>query len=129
MALDPIRELEQRAEEVATLQDATAVLETLLAEGFAVWEDGSLYYIRQLVDEVGGLKVHVYSREHAPPHFHVNGGGIDATFSILDCSLLKGQIQGRERRLIEWWHARSKPTLVETWNATRPSDCSVGPIE
>ena len=48
MALDPIRELEQRSEGMATLHDATAVLEALLSGGFAVWEDGSLYYIRPI---------------------------------------------------------------------------------
>ncbi|GGI53299.1 DUF4160 domain-containing protein [Oxalicibacterium solurbis] len=120
--------IEQKILETQSLEEATAALEHLLSGGYSVTPDGQIYYIRQLVAQVKGLRIEIFSREHPPPHFHVSGGGIDATFSIADCSLQEGKIGGRERALIEWWFERSRPILVSAWNATRPSDCPVGPI-
>ncbi len=122
-------EIEDRVIKAKSLEESLEVLEMLLSSGYSVWEDGSLYNIKQLVARVNGLKIEVFSREHPPPHFHISGGGIDATFSITDCEHLQGKIGGRERALVEWWHKRSKPTLVEAWNKSRPSDCPVGPIK
>ena len=122
-------EIEQRLTDSASLHENLRILEALLSEGFAVWTDGRLYRIKVFVAAIDGLKIEIFSREHPPPHFHLSGGDIDATFSILDCTRLTGQIGGREKRLIEWWHARSRRLLVETWNRTRPSDCPVGPIQ
>jgi hypothetical protein len=81
------------------------------------------------VDRHKGLQIHVYANEHAPPHFHVKGADVDASFTILDCTFLQGNIDGREQNLVKWWYERIKPQLVATWNATRPSDCPVGPIQ
>lgn len=120
--------IDQIFHEAHSLEEATAALEHLLSGGYSVTADGRLYNIRQLVARVNGLRIEIFSREHPPPHFHVRGGGVDATFSITDCSLQGGKIGGRERALIEWWFERSRPVLVSTWNSTRPSDCPVGPI-
>lgn len=117
--------------EVRTANDLTsaaAALAKLLSSGFSVWTDGSLYDTKQLVDRVGGLKIEVFAREHPPPHFHISGDSIDATFSLTDCSHLEGEIGSKDRRLVEWWYERSRATLIRAWNASRPSDCPVGPI-
>ena len=121
-------EIEDKILKAKTLEESLEVLEMLLSNGFSVWTDGSLYNIKQLVARVNGLKIEVYSREHPPPHFHISGGGIDATFSIVDCEHLKGKIGRREKALVEWWYQRSRKTLIEAWNYTRPSDCPVGPV-
>jgi hypothetical protein len=125
--VNPYQQLERRAVEAASIQEATAVLAILLSEGLAVWEDGSLYSIKQLVAQVEGLQIHVYSREHAPPHFHVIAADIDATLSLHDGSYLKGTIDGRRSRLVGWWYKRCRSTVIDAWNATRPADCPVGP--
>ncbi len=122
-------EIERRAINAETLKDSAEVLEILLSGGFSVWKDGSLYSIKQLVERVNGLRIEVFSREHPPPHFHISGGGISATFSITDCKHLEGKIGGREKALVKWWYDRSRPTLVRAWNKTRPTDCPVGPID
>jgi hypothetical protein len=111
------------------LYELAAVLEQLLSAELAVWEDGSLYSIKKLVAQVRGLRIEVYADEHSPPHFHVKAPGIDATFDILKCQLLRGSVAGRERRLVEWWHARSRPLLIRIWNETHPSNCPVGPLD
>lgn len=79
-----------------------------------------------LVDRYAGLVIEIYSDEHPPPHFHVACGAGKASFRISDGSPLHGDL-GREERTIRRWHARNKPKLVAKWNASRPSDCPVGP--
>ena len=122
------QDIEDKILNAKTLEESLEVLEMLLSNGFSVWTDGSLYYIKQLVARVNGLKIEIYSREHPPPHFHISGREIDATFSITECDHLEGKIGGRERALVRWWYKRSRSMLIETWNDTRPSDCPVGPI-
>jgi hypothetical protein len=126
--MDEYEELESRARSAASLEEATEVLSDLLSGGYAVWDDGSLYSIKQLVARINGLQIHVYANEHAPPHFHVESAEVDACFTIDDGEFMKGSIGGRERKLIHWWYERSRPSLVAAWNATRPADCPVGPI-
>jgi hypothetical protein len=127
--MNQYEEIESRALNAKTLDDSTEVLAFLLSRGFSVWTDGELYNIKQLVARVDGIRIEVFAREHPPPHFHIEGGDIDATFSILDCSLIDGRIDRRQRALVEWWYKRSRAVLINAWNKSRPSDCPVGPIE
>jgi Domain of unknown function (DUF4160) len=126
MNLDDV--IERRIASAQDLDSAAEVLGLLLSDGLAVWSDGSLYNIRHLVGRVNGLKIEVYAKEHPPPHFHICGGDIDATFSLSDCAHLEGRIGKREIELVRWWYQRSRTTLVRAWNETRPSNCPVGPI-
>ena len=119
---------EKRLESSESLDDLAMVLEILLSGGYSVWEGNQIYSIRKLVDSVNGLRIEIRPREHAPPHFHVLKGDLDAAFSISDGRHLKGSIGDREKALIEWWFARSQAKLVRIWNETRPSGCQVGPI-
>jgi hypothetical protein len=126
--MNPYEEIESQIESAGSLDEVARVLDILLFEGYAVWTDGSLVNIKQLVARVDGLKIEIFAREHPPPHFHVSAGKIDATFSLADGSLLNGRVSSRERELIQWWYTRSRPLLIKTWNETRPTDCPVGPI-
>jgi hypothetical protein len=126
--MSPYQELDQRVRGASSLRDLVAALEILLTGGYAVWTDGQLYEIRQLVERINGLRVEIFAREHAPPHFHVRGGDIDATFAIEDGRFLNGSIDGRSLRLVQWWYERGKPLLIETWNQTRPDNCPVGEL-
>jgi len=117
-----------RIEAAATVHDLALTLERLLGGGYAVWTDGTLYHARQRVDSVNGLRIEIYPREHAPPHFHVVSGDLRASFAIDDCRLLEGDIASRDRALVRWWHQHSRRKLIEVWNATRPTDCPVGQI-
>ena len=122
-----------------TLENAASVADTerslllLLGSGCRIWttEDGAKVLIetRVRVDQLQNLKIYIYSKEHAPPHFHVVTADIDATFSIADGSLLKGSVSKKDQELIEWWYGRYRDKLVRVWNDTRPSDCPVGIIE
>lgn len=70
-----------------------------------MWTDGRLLNTRALVDAVGTLRIVIHLNEHPPPHFHVTGNGINASFAIDDCALLRADIGSRERQLVEYWQA------------------------
>jgi hypothetical protein len=82
------------------------------------------------VAKVGGLIVKIWADEHPPPHFHVDYDGQSASFSIVSCDRLPGVVglERYERTIKRWWQ-KNKPLLVEKWNASRPSDCCVGPVD
>jgi hypothetical protein len=71
----------------------------------------------------------IRSDEHPPPHFHVMYDREDASFSILDGKRLPG-VSGLERydRVIWKWWNRNERELCLTWNKSRPTDCTVGPV-
>lgn len=88
-----------------------------------------LVEIKHLVSNQCGVKIEIFSDEHPPPHFHVKSGDIDASFSIEDCSIVDGTVKNKELKAIKFWHHSLKPKLIEVWNGTRPSDCTVGLYE
>lgn len=120
--VDPVR--------LASFEDLAAWLESILHNPCEVWEEyGEMVLIetRQLVDRVGGLKIEIYPGEHPPPHFHVRTPRLNTSFDIETCELIAGEIDRRDKKKIELWHREATPLLVETWNAMRPTDCTVGP--
>lgn len=122
-------DIEKRLDNANTLEELVSVLEILFNHGYAVWHDGQLYNIKQLVAKVNGLHFEINSKEHAPPHFHVRGGDVNASFSIESGKLIEGTIDNRRKALVGWWYSRSRDTLITVWNKTRPSDCPVGRIK
>ena len=83
----------------------------------------------KIVARVSGLSIRIWADEHPPPHFHVTYQGQDASFSILDCCRLPGVggLERYERTIRDWWE-KNKIRLIKEWNASRPTDCPVGPI-
>lgn len=81
---------------------------------------------KQLVERLGGLRIEVYPKEHPPPHFHLKSSEVDASFAIEDCRLLKGSTSEQVIQKVRYWHSYSKPKLIEVWNSTRPTNCTVG---
>ena len=104
-------------------------LEALLHNPCSIFDrDGELLLLenKQLVERLHGLKIEIYANEHPPPHFHVKSPELTATFAIDDCRQLSGQAPASAVQKIKYWHRFSKPKLVAIWNATRPTDCTVG---
>ena len=123
------QQVDRRLAESQTLDEVTLVLYQLLTGGYSVSLHGSLYYARALVAVVEGLRVEVRVKEDAPPHFHVIADQVNASFAIADCAFLQGDLPPGALQMIERWHKGARPLLVRRWNATRPTDCPVGPIE
>ena len=122
------QQLIDECKNASTLPEVTATLERLLSEGYSIWTDGTLYNVKHLVDKTNGLKIQIFGKEHAPPHFHVEKGDIKASFTIENCQYMVGNIGSRETKLVEFWYQQSRETLIKIWNETRPADCPVGPI-
>ncbi len=82
---------------------------------------------RARVGQFDGLKVEVFSNEHAPPHFRVVKDGRTANFRINDCSVLNGdrEILRFQKNIFYWWK-ENKAKIIEKWNNFRPTDCPVG---
>ena len=118
--------IERSIQQAENLDGLAKTLWVLMTGEYSVWEDGTLLRIRQLVGRINGLRIVINANEHPPPHFHVTGGGINASFTIEDCALLAGELDGRRINLVKWWHARAQQNLIAVWNQTRPEGCSVG---
>ena len=117
-----------KVSEFNSLSEFEISLQKFLNSGCAIRLDGSLMFTKHLVNRINNLKIEIYSNEHGIPHFHVKSNEINAVFSIKDCSLIDGSINGNELKLIQYWFSRCKPKLIEIWNEARPSDCQIGPI-
>lgn len=90
--------------------------------------NGNLIETKGCIARVDGLKLYIYSDEHAPPHFHVISSDSEAIFRISDCILMKGSLSGKEK-VIERWYTKYKNKLINEWNRLRPTDCPVGKIK
>jgi hypothetical protein len=83
--------------------------------------------IELLLFHSGRLKVEIFANEHPPPHFRVRFKNKTANFRIKDCAALNGDVVVlRNMREIEKWWREHKQVLIDTWNKSRPADCSVG---
>jgi hypothetical protein len=103
------------------------LLESYLGDGFGIDPDGTICRTRHLVARLDDLKIEIRSDEHAPPHFHVTAkGGIDCSFAIDDGRKLKGDLSSVQEKKIKRWYIYSRPTLIKTWDETRPDGCEVG---
>ena len=85
-----------------------------------------LLEIKVLVEKIRGMKIEIYPKEHAPPHFHVKTPSFSASFRIDDCSILSGEIPSNQYNKIRYWHKLSKLRLIDEWNTMRPTICPVG---
>jgi len=121
-------DLEEQITKATTLRDLGVILECLFNRGYDVDRQGRLCIDFVEIAQVKGLTIEIHHREHPPPHFHVSGSDVDASFAIVSGQFLNGKIGPRHRRLVKWWHQRARMTLIDLWNQTRPSDCAVGPI-
>ncbi len=116
--------------ELETFEELCIWLEAMLSGPCGIHEnnDGSTSVLSQraLVERVKGLTIIINPNEHPPPHFHVKYSGNNISFCIEDCSLRAGNIGNRELKIIRHWHKSSKSKLIQKWNDTRPTNCSVG---
>lgn len=86
-------------------------------------------FVEMLVGQIDGLKVHLQFNEHPPPHFSVRCSEGVARFRIDDgARLAPDRDLKKYDRDIRKWHGRNRRYLAIEWNASRPTDCTVGPV-
>jgi len=78
--------------------------------------------------ELPDLKIQIYSKEHPPPHFHVDTSENSASFRITDCKMIDGYFPGKKYKVIRRWWKNNVQRLVNEWNRIRPTDCPVGEV-
>ena len=88
-----------------------------------IWHDGRVYEIRQYVYGKANWSVQVYG-DHNPPHFHVKSPDTDASLTISDCRILKGNIDSDTHKKIKYWHERlgGQGKIIEYWNKHNPDN-------
>lgn len=78
--------------------------------------------IKERVHTIGEYEIHIYSRDHDPPHFHVKSkdGSLNARFRISDGTLMSqyGDLRsGVLKRISLWFNDIKTQTVLEKiWN-------------
>ena len=80
-----------------------------------VTEFGEVYEIKKLVDRINNLKIHIYPNDHNPPHFHVLTDNINASFNIKTGELIKGTIDPRDQKRINYFYKNNRDILLGIW--------------
>ena len=63
-----------------------------------------------------GILVRINSRDHNPPHFHVEYQGFKAVFEIKTCRILAGDLPPTARRIVREWAMRYRKELLLDWD-------------
>ncbi|MDO1581535.1 DUF4160 domain-containing protein [Rhizobium oryzicola] len=71
-----------------------------------------------VIVRLGNLKIHVFSDDHNPPHFHVSTPDHDALIRLSDLTVLQGQITRRDLEKVLQWASQeeNRLRLVSEWN-------------
>lgn len=82
-----------------------------------VSKDGRVYKVKHFIASTGDLSIHVYPKDHNPPHFHVlsKQRGIDARFHISTLEHLsdkRGRILKKDIKKIQNFFAQNSHFLV-----------------
>jgi hypothetical protein len=116
------KELEEQIRDATDLDQLARTLQELLSGSYTVWPNGQLTCMKGLVERVYDLRIIFRPNDHPPPHFHVKGQDLNASFEIATGELWKGTIDPHHNRLIkDWWCKRARTKLTDFWNATRPT--------
>jgi Domain of unknown function (DUF4160) len=104
-----------RINNLSRIEQFEQFLASFLDSGaYIQFDDGVrvLLFGRQLVERIRGMRIEIFPREHAPPHFHVKGGDVDAAFTLSDCTFLHGTISRRDEDLVRFWYAKAGERLA-----------------
>jgi hypothetical protein len=108
----------------------TELIENLyndLDNGAIIDEKGTRLLLEHYVDSIKGRKIEIFSNEHPPPHFTITYQGKSDSFNIETCEPLHNTLGNFKRNIKKWWLI-NKDNLIDIWNSTRPTDCTVGKI-
>jgi hypothetical protein len=82
-----------------------------------VWPDGTVVETKEQIARIGGVIIKVFSKEHAPPHFHVRYLGKKAIYKIENCESVEGSLGRDEDEIMKYWFkGEGKSVLIDAWN-------------
>ena len=95
------------------------------------WKQGDFIIIKKhLVEKLDKSKIEIYSNEHPPAHFHFNIWNYKSSYTIEGCKKINWEIPKQyEKKMKLWYKYWWKDKLIEKWNETRPSNCTVWKIK
>jgi hypothetical protein len=113
---------------IVSVDELAGILKSELESG-AIPDDVPRPLNEQLIDQLDGLRIEIFSREHPPPHFRVSYQGETNNFDICSGEPLKQDGLSKYHRKIRKWHRANRDLLVNAWNERRPADCPVGEVQ
>lgn len=66
-----------------------------------------------------GIKISMFYRDHAPPHFHAERGGEEAEVGIDPIMILEGNLSRATRAQVFEWAAIHQAELRANWELAR----------
>ena len=63
-----------------------------------------------------GIVIRMYTREHAPPHFHAVYADNEASVGIDSLAILQGTLPARARQLVIEWASLHQDEIREAWD-------------
>lgn len=112
----PIKAQKREANPAVYHEETIADLLEKHLDSTSVWPDGRVLKIKRFIASIGDLEIHVYPKDHDPPHFHIISvqRGIDARYSIDTLELInhkEGQILSKDDRKIRNFFETSPDVL------------------
>jgi len=71
------------------------------------------------ISQFFGIVINMYYNDRAPPHFHAEYAGNEATFVIESLGILHGELPRRARALVLEWAAMHREELLQNWDLAR----------
>ena len=81
---------------------------------FIVDDYGNLFAQRELVGKIQNLK-YIFIQRPQPSTFSCSISDFDASFNILTCEIINGNIDLKSYKKIKIWHESSIELLINTW--------------
>jgi hypothetical protein len=78
-----------------------------------------------------GIKITIFFRDHAPPHFHARFAEHEAQIRIADGAITAGRLPPGAATLVNTWWKRYKGEIVRSWDRTQQTGLveAVPPLE
>lgn len=66
-----------------------------------------------------GIRITMYFKDHAPPHFHAEYAGESAAVNIQECSVMSGSLPNRQLKYVLAWAEMHRDELMQDWELAR----------
>lgn len=64
-----------------------------------------------------GIKIQLFHRDHAPPHFHAISAEYELLINIQTLEIMEGTMPKKKQKQILNWAKANQSTLIEIWEA------------